>query len=363
MHKLKAWFFPHRQNHFHPHALRPIGLSFFIAVLLLTNLSYNFVEAKKIQVLGYATSISTAEVIALSNNERTSRGLGALATNSALNAAALAKANHMIANDYWAHVAPDGTTPWDFMTAAGYAYYTAGENLAMGFMTSSGVVTGWMNSPGHRANILNDTFAHTGVAAVNGVLQGQETTLVVAMYGSTGPVSPPPAPAPVPEPAPPPPAPAPTPAPSTTAPVSQTPTSTPTESQPAAEQAEPKAEAVPVPDQDPINDDNSGAEAAPVEATGDESDNESVARTRAFGSIYVPELSVQVKEQLNWAQSVSVFMLSMLLLLNVLKHTVVWRTHRKGWRHIWMRSHPLAQAALIAVALVVNVSSGAGVIL
>lgn len=362
MHKLLAWFIPHNKNHFHPHVLRPVGLSVFVAVLLLTNLSYNLVEAKKFQVLGYATSISTAEIISLSNNERTSRGLGALATNSALNAAALAKANHMIANDYWAHVAPDGTTPWDFIAGAGYSIYTAGENLAMGFMTSSGVVQGWMNSPGHKANILNDTFADTGVAAVNGILQGQETTLVVAMYGSTGPIAPAPAPAPSPTPAPEPaPAPAPEPSP--------TPTSTP--SSPAPTSA---TEAIqePAPEPEPVVDEIE--EEAPVSLAEDEprrpddpvalssgsSDN---SPPLLFGALYIPQVSNEVKHQLNWAQQVSVFMLSVLLMLNVLKHTVIWRTHRTGLRHVWLRSHPLAQAGLIAVALVINISSGVGVVL
>ena len=72
------------------------------------------------------------------------------------------------------------------MDRAGYPYITAGENLAKNFATDDGVITGWMNSPGHRANILKADFTDIGIATVNCTLQGTQTTLVVAHYGSTG---------------------------------------------------------------------------------------------------------------------------------------------------------------------------------
>lgn len=359
MKKIKQWIIPHKANHYHPHSLRPVALFVLIGVLVSVNTAYNITAAKTFQVLGYATSISAAEVIALSNQQRAANGLAALRTNSQLNQAATAKAQHMFANDYWAHFAPDGTPPWYFITASGYSYSTAGENLAKDFNTSAGVVNGWMASSGHRANILNTSFQDTGVAVVNGVLLGAETTLVVAMYAAPksapapaptpAPIvaqSPPPAPAPAPTPAPAPaPKPAPAPAPQAVAP---TPAETPTE-----QEAQPQQE----PQETTVADTDITADKPvqlPVQVSaGDELDSQSLLGVSQ---------SLRVQEPLNWAQNVTIFLLSVLLLVNVLKHTVVWRTNRRGWRHIWLRSHPAAQYGLILVAIIANIVSSAGVI-
>jgi hypothetical protein len=90
----------------------------------------------------------------------------------------------MIAGNYWAHTSPDGVTPWYWFDYAGYDYLTAGENLAYGFDSSNGVVTGWMNSPSHRDNMLNGKFEQVGFGIANGSnYQGGPNTVVVAMYG------------------------------------------------------------------------------------------------------------------------------------------------------------------------------------
>src|SRR5688572_3355425 len=70
------------------------------------------------------------------------------------------------------------------MDEAGYAYEYAGENLAHGFDTSTGVVAGWMNSSSHRDNMLDGSYHDIGVAQANGVIEGQPTTVVVALYAS-----------------------------------------------------------------------------------------------------------------------------------------------------------------------------------
>lgn len=137
-------------------------------------------------VLGYATDMSIQGLLDGTNNQRSANGLGALALNGTLDTAAQNKANDMAARDYWSHNTPDGQTPWSFMTAAGYNYNLAGENLAYGFSTSSDTITGWMNSPGHRANILNSGYLEVGFGIVD-IPNYQGTgpeTLVVAMYAS-----------------------------------------------------------------------------------------------------------------------------------------------------------------------------------
>jgi hypothetical protein len=101
-----------------------------------------------------------------------------------LNQSATLKAQNMFAENYWAHVSPSGIQPWYWFTQAGYSYSYAGENLAKDFDTTSGTIQGWMNSPGHRANILNPNYTDVGFAVENGTLVGGQTTLVVAHYGS-----------------------------------------------------------------------------------------------------------------------------------------------------------------------------------
>lgn len=136
-------------------------------------------------VLSYATSMSIQELLDGTNAQRLGNGQAALAINGLLNNAAQAKANDMAARDYWSHNTPDGQTPWTFMDAAGYKYQLAGENLAYGFANASATITGWMNSPGHRANILNAGYTEVGFGYIN-IANYQGTgpeTLVVAMYG------------------------------------------------------------------------------------------------------------------------------------------------------------------------------------
>lgn len=136
-------------------------------------------------VLAYATSVSPSGLLDATNAQRTQNGAGSLQASSALSAAAQAKANDMIARNYWAHVTPDGQQPWVFMDSAGYKYQKAGENLAYGFLTSGETVTGWMNSQTHRDNLLDKAFTEVGFGFANGEnynTAGQET-VVVAMYG------------------------------------------------------------------------------------------------------------------------------------------------------------------------------------
>jgi hypothetical protein len=91
----------------------------------------------------------------------------------------------MFSNNYWAHFSPQGKSPWDFIVGAGYTYTLAGENLAKNFNDSVGVVDAWMNSPSHRENLLKPGYKEIGFAVVNGTLNGEETTLVVQMFGAT----------------------------------------------------------------------------------------------------------------------------------------------------------------------------------
>ncbi len=152
--------------------------------------------------LAYATNMSSDGLLSSTNSERNSNGKGNLGINGQLASAAQAKANDMAARDYWSHTTPDGKQPWYFIDQAGYSYRKAGENLAYGFATSSGAVTGWMNSPSHRENMLDGDYLDVGFGIANSAnyQSSGEQTIVVAMYGtpqvasaSTAPSSPAPA--------------------------------------------------------------------------------------------------------------------------------------------------------------------------
>ncbi|MEU0133988.1 sigma-70 family RNA polymerase sigma factor [Streptomyces sp. NPDC006296] len=107
------------------------------------------------------------EVIALVNTERAKAGCGAVSGNGLLAKAASDHSADMVARDYFSHTSPDGTDPGARITAAGYRWSTYGENIAKGQQTPASVMDAWMNSEGHRANILNCAFKEIGVGRVD----------------------------------------------------------------------------------------------------------------------------------------------------------------------------------------------------
>jgi hypothetical protein len=137
-------------------------------------------------VLSYATGVSTTTLLQETNIQRGNNSRNALSLNSQLNAAAQEKANDMAARNYWSHVTPEGREPWQFISAAGYTYSYAGENLAYGFATSAEAVVGWMNSPSHRDNLLSANYTDVGFGFANAAdyQNSGEQTIVVAMYAA-----------------------------------------------------------------------------------------------------------------------------------------------------------------------------------
>ena len=103
------------------------------------------------------------QVFQIVNQERTSRGLKALTMDSALNNTATLKSQDMAKLNYFDHTSPTYGSPFDLMQKYGISFRTAGENIAMGQTSPQQVMTGWMNSEGHRANILNSSFTKIGV--------------------------------------------------------------------------------------------------------------------------------------------------------------------------------------------------------
>lgn len=107
------------------------------------------------------------QVVALVNKERAAAGLAPVSALDSLNKVAAAKATDMRTNNYFSHTSPTYGSPFDMMSAFGITYQAAGENIAMGQKTPQEVMTAWMNSPGHKANILSTNFNYIGVGFDN----------------------------------------------------------------------------------------------------------------------------------------------------------------------------------------------------
>ncbi len=182
---LYNWFLPHKETHKKAHLISWNGLIIYILLFILLQVGFSIISYTKPGVLGINANIDTQKVIELTNQERAKLGLTPVKENEALDKAAQLKAANMFAENYWAHFAPSGKTPWDFILGAGYRFTFAGENLAKNFYNSQEVVNAWMASPSHRDNLLNSKYQDIGVAVVEGVLNGQKTTLVVQEFGTT----------------------------------------------------------------------------------------------------------------------------------------------------------------------------------
>lgn len=181
---LRHLFIPHHTNNHHARVLHVDAMFVYLLAFVLFRLFLSLGHAQFPDVLGFATDIGVEQLYSAINAKRAEAGLGTLVLDQRLSHAAALKAQDMFANNYWAHNSPVGKTPWEFVTAAGYRYRVAGENLAKNFSVSSGVVDAWMASPTHRDNIMRGDYKDIGFAVVNGVLGGEETTLVVQMFGA-----------------------------------------------------------------------------------------------------------------------------------------------------------------------------------
>ncbi|HTH92996.1 MAG TPA: CAP domain-containing protein [Candidatus Paceibacterota bacterium] len=129
--------------------------------------------------------LSAADIIDATNQERLDDGLPPLKTNNELAASAKLKVEDMITNQYFDHTSPSGKTVADLGQQVGYDYVVMGENLALGDFTSAhDLLQAWMKSPGHRANILNDTYQDIGVYAAQGMYQGHMVWFAVQHFGT-----------------------------------------------------------------------------------------------------------------------------------------------------------------------------------
>ena len=176
-------FIPHHSNNYHPHIFSGRMTSLFAALLLSVKVfSLAFLSLSP-AAPALSSAITQANIISLTNQSRTEFGISELKSSPFLSLAAQKKADNMAAEGYFSHTSPDGRQPWDFIKEQDYKYLMAGENLAVNFTEAENVEEAWMNSPGHKANILNKNFKEIGIGIAQGQYLGKTTTFVVQMFG------------------------------------------------------------------------------------------------------------------------------------------------------------------------------------
>ncbi|MGG0410032.1 CAP domain-containing protein [Peribacillus simplex] len=147
--------------------------------LLRTNPAINDANQIRIgQIINLPTSNHTVnreesqsveqQVLSLVNEERAKSGLPSLEMDSDISNVAILKSEDMRNNNYFNHTSPSYGSPFDMMKSFGISYEYAGENIAAGQPSADAVMKSWMNSPGHKANILNKNYTHIGIGYVTG---------------------------------------------------------------------------------------------------------------------------------------------------------------------------------------------------
>ena len=134
----------------------------------------------------WLADVTPEKLIELTNQERLAAGLNTLTANQLLTKAAWEKAQEILRTQIFKHNI-NGRKFSDWIQAAGYNYSYVGENLAIDFVTSEGVIDAWNSSPLHRQNLLNSYYEEIGIAAIAGNFDGQETTVVVQIFGAPPP--------------------------------------------------------------------------------------------------------------------------------------------------------------------------------
>ena len=333
----------HKTNH-HLHSIRIVLLGILVFSAFLPQFNSHVLPSLTVRsnsVLAYAVSMSRGELLEQNNSARRANGLAPFSLNSQLNSSAQAKAQHMADNNYWAHVAPDGTQPWYFFEASGYNYSRAGENLAYGFTDARSTNQGWLDSAGHRANIMGD-YSEVGFGFVNSAtFQGTENTIIVAHYAKPLVYS-----APAPAPSAPATTPAPTPAPAPVARTSPKP-------EPAKPATQTPAPATPAP--------STTTSSEPIKTTDKPAEKPKTSAKEPSSAVAVAKpKEINVLESLRNGSLPSVTMLSLGLTMSTAIGYAY--THRSLMRHAvrvgerYLITHPLMDTIAIigALALILN---------
>lgn len=180
----KKYFIAHGANNHHPHIFRTKAVLTFLTLILVIEGGLFLYIGRPIEINSQQAAVIANKLIAYTNEERVAENLSPLTRNSKLDIAAQKKAEDMIEKGYFAHFSPEGISPWHWINEAGYRYVIAGENLAIDFIDSKDVVNAWMNSPGHRKNIMKQKYTEIGMAVADGVFENRRTTFVVQYFAT-----------------------------------------------------------------------------------------------------------------------------------------------------------------------------------
>lgn len=182
--QIKLLFIPFKANNFRPKFLQSKFLLYCVICLLIIKIISIVVFINFPKNVFFA-DVTRTTLITLLNQERVSLGLQPLVENQKLDEAALLKAKDILEKDYFSHQSPEGITPWYWFLKTGYNYKYAGENLAIGFLNSKDVYKAWFNSISHKENMINPNYREIGTAILTGDFQGNNTTVIVQLFGSS----------------------------------------------------------------------------------------------------------------------------------------------------------------------------------
>jgi len=181
---LRNTFIPHHENDGHPHLFREevvLVVFAFVILIEIIGLTGPFLIGHSGRELG---EVLPAVLEDLTNTARVEDNLPDLTVSPVLTEGAQDKANDMAAKGYFSHITPSGQLPWYWFKLVGYNYEYAGENLAVNFTDSQALMTAWLNSPAHRANILGANYTQIGMGMATGTYQGQSAIFVVQFFGT-----------------------------------------------------------------------------------------------------------------------------------------------------------------------------------
>lgn len=182
--RVRPYIVPSQENDHLPHLLRIRCVCAVAAVILALFGGALYLQRTITTGDTFLAAIIASVLVDLTNEDRASENLGQLRHSETLALAAQLKAADMAARGYFSHDTPEGRNPWYWFSLVGYDFLYAGENLAVNFNDSIDVERAWMNSPSHRANIMNSHFTEIGIGMAEGMYQGKPAIFVVQLFGA-----------------------------------------------------------------------------------------------------------------------------------------------------------------------------------
>lgn len=175
-------FLPTRHNNYRPWISEVPGLIVVTVLLICIHIFSNVIMIEKFNSETSHNNRIDESLLYEVNEYRSSKGIESLKIDDRLTEAAQAKLKHMFDNQYWAHISPDNTAAWNFIQNEKYFYKQSAENLARGFATPKGAVSGWYASDSHREAMLDPDYKNVGFASGRGTMKGEKTILYVALF-------------------------------------------------------------------------------------------------------------------------------------------------------------------------------------